>query len=798
MPRTRSQSREPSAEPQLVHRQARTRDVQLVRDTRQLQQQLEPLAEDLSEADDNGDVDLEQQEAASEEEEVLDSNSVPFDTFSQTELKQLDPVEMESNLEDLNTQARRLLGCFKTRTGRSDELQYLIRQFQDPQSRERQKADGCYNTLKETQTVFTRGGEFLQPSTILRCLLRKKNTQPLPKASRPWRPDDVVYKANLAVLVYTATQPADDELLHAQMALDQLFPFPFMRGFVKAGFKPMPGHSALVSETFKFALELRTQVLVGMLKSDVTQDDAALMILQAMLDFDEDSDEYEEDMGAMQSLQTALSDNRHAKGWEGLDPHAFGTDKYADMIVRRTHEIKTLLFGDIENPFVDATASLETGLARLQENFPLEKFQEHLLHWSNLRLSEIDNSIKQLGGIDEIVNNLEEEIRRRLDDPDAYDDEDEEEQEMLQDPEPSKQVTERAATLSTKQGARPLTLFRGRPSPFTDAPASSTARVERTGALTKPSTNTQVVGDAASSAGMVAPRNPALAKRSAVAAARDEEDRKKRRFIDPQPNGERIIDDILSPQSQSQSGFRQPDSQGQVSGTQDLVDPDLMRDDVDSPSEDEGFQQDERVISNARSRSRVSTAPARAPTQEEATQPERRRRVHEGESTNPRPRTNPGQLVQPFQSTDDPEANSVRIASHKTRLEVQRATTAKPQRARNPWTDAEIGALLRYIRDYGISWASIKRIDEGLDGKNALEARTAEDMRFKAREIKVKFLIGRRDIPPNLSLVALGKKEIEKVNRYVDYEQEPQRSRARIPSVSPSPSPPPPEATAEE
>ncbi|KAI5275347.1 hypothetical protein E4T47_01706 [Aureobasidium subglaciale] len=787
MPRTRSQSREPSAEPQLVYRQATARDGQSIRDTRQPQRQLEPLSEGLSEAEDDNDIDVdsEHQEAASEEEDISDSDSVPLDTFSQTELKQLDPDEMENKLGELNSKAGLLLRCFKPRTGGSAELHHLTRQFKDPQSRERQKADGCYNSLKETQQYFTRGGEFLRPEMILRCLLRKKGTQPLPKAYRPWRPDDVIYKANLAVLAYTATQPADNELLDAQMSLDQLFPSLSMRGLAKAGLKPMPGHSALVSETFKFALELRTQVLVGMLKDSTSQDTAATMILQAMLEFDENDDAFEEDMSAMQSLQTALSDNRHAKGWEGLDPHSFGTDKYAEMIMRRTHEIKRLLFSDIENPFVDSSASLESGLIRLRKNYPLEMFQENLLQWCNLRLSEIDNSIKQLGGIDEIFNNLEEEIRERLDNPHAYDYEDEEEPEILQDPEPSKQATERAATSSTKQGARPLTLFKGRPSPSTDAPAISTTRVERTGGLTQHSTNAQVVEDTAPPASMAPRRDPVLVKRVAIAAALDEEDRRKRRFIDPQPDGERIIDDILPSQSQSQGGLRQPGTQGQVLGTQDMVDPDLMRDRVDSPSEDEGFQEDARVIPNVRPRPRISTAPARAPTQEESTQPERRRRVRHEESLNRRPRTNPGQLLEPFQSTNDVDADTVRLASLETRREVQKATFAKTQRPRNPWTDAEIGALMRYIRDYGISWASIKRIDEGPDGEKVLEVRSAEDIRFKAREIKVKFLCSSRELPANFNKVALGKKEIEKVNRHVTYVQAPQRSRARINTPSP-------------
>lgn len=340
---------------------------------------------------------------------------------------------MESNLEELNAQARKLLGCFKTRTGQPDELVSLIRQSQDPEATQRQKADGCRASLAQTQTIFTRAGEYLKLDTILRALLRKRSTQPLPKASRPWRPDDVIHKANLAVFVYIATTESDDGLLlDALVTADQEFASPFVRGFTRPGAKPQTGYSTLVPETFDFALELRTQMLVlGLDTEEPDRDTAAAMIQNTMLNFDADADEYEEGMEAMLSLQTALSHSRYAAGWELLDPHAFGTKEYAERIILRTEEIRRELFSDIEDPFNDTSASLASGLIKLRERFPREHFQKHLLKWSNLRLSEIDNSIRKLGGIDEIVTALEDEIRRRLDDPDAYADEDQEDQEPL-------------------------------------------------------------------------------------------------------------------------------------------------------------------------------------------------------------------------------------------------------------------------------------------------------------------------------------------------------------------------------
>jgi hypothetical protein len=341
---------------------------------------------------------------------------------------------MESNLEELNAQARKLLGCFKTRTGQPDELVSLIRQSQDSESSQRQKADGCRASLGETQATYTLGGEYLKLDTILRALLRKRSTQPLPKVSRPWRPDDVIHKANLAIFVHTAvTLSTDGDLLDALMTADQDFASPFVRGFTRPGAKPQTGYSTLVSETFEFALELRTQMLVIMLSTENPfQDTAAEMIMNTMLThFDMDYDDYGEDSKPIQILQAGLSGSSHARGWELLDPHAFGTKEYAEKIIQRTEEIRRLLFSNIDDPFADSSASLGSGLVKLRERFPREQFQKHLLQWSNLRLAEIDNSIKKLGGIDEIVTSLEDEIRQRLDNPNAYEDEGKEEQEVL-------------------------------------------------------------------------------------------------------------------------------------------------------------------------------------------------------------------------------------------------------------------------------------------------------------------------------------------------------------------------------
>lgn len=240
----------------------------------------------------------------------------------------------------------------------------------------------------------------------------------------------------------------------------------------------------------------------------------------------------------------------------------------------------------------------------------------------------------------------------------------------------------------------------------------------------------QIDDNISSSAGMTQDR-PRLTGRLARANELDEQERQQRRFIDAQPNGVRIIDDLLA----SQPAL---DTQPQASGRHEIeIDPTLDGD-VQDPSEDEGFQTDQRNPPIHRPRPRSSAVPNQAPAPIESTQPERRRRTPEDDSPNKRQRRNPGQLVEPFRSTGDEVIDSYGVAYARTRQ--INALTIKPQRGRKPWTNAETGALLRLIRDHGKSFALIKRIDKARDNPE-LEDRTPEDLRFKAREIKVKFLM---------------------------------------------------------
>lgn len=111
-------------------------------------------------------------------------------------------------------------------------------------------------------------------------------------------------------------------------------------------------------------------------------------------------------------------------------------------------------------------------------------------------------------------------------------------------------------------------------------------------------------------------------------------------------------------------------------------------------------------------------------------------------------------------------ARQYRILNHST-----------PARERRVWTDLETEALMTYINEWpeedNLHYAAMKRKDSTDEGLHALDGRTAEDIRFRARNMKVNFLLSRsQDIHPNWSKVQLAKKEIDKLHaRGVPYAQ---------------------------
>lgn len=231
-----------------------------------------------------------------------------------------------------------------------------------------------------------------------------------------------------------------------------------------------------------------------------------------------------------------------------------------------------------------------------------------------------------------------------------------------------------------------------------------------------------------------------------------------RRFTDRQANATRItFDEAESSQAQPSQApsFRLPRSQPTAPVSSGLKRPRADEDDLE-PSEDEGFQEDNRA-SNFTARRNEAPPARRLPVQPEESTSSTARRGLSGPSSTAAPpvqpqRKNPGQSIEPYRAPSVLQASPPRSSAVDTYTQVRQAAKAntrmaavgrKPQQ-RSPWSISECNQLISLIEEHGPHYAYLKTADnqEAIENNREpiLGNRTAEDLRFKARNMKVDYL----------------------------------------------------------
>jgi len=187
--------------------------------------------------------------------------------------------------------------------------------------------------------------------------------------------------------------------------------------------------------------------------------------------------------------------------------------------------------------------------------------------------------------------------------------------------------------------------------------------------------------------------------------------RQKRRFIDRQPNAQRVEFD----NTQESDGNFQPSQ-------------------IEDVSEDEGFQTSHQIV-NVAARRRLKPSqehPASQPTRPQG--PARKRaRIQE---TGP-----PGTLdVIPDRMNDEPSPSSLLEVYKVANSAAKERTNLQPRlpQIRRPWSDEETSQLLDLIEDHGISWSLLKKEDQ--EGGGLLQDRDQVALKDKARNMKVDYL----------------------------------------------------------
>jgi len=218
----------------------------------------------------------------------------------------------------------------------------------------------------------------------------------------------------------------------------------------------------------------------------------------------------------------------------------------------------------------------------------------------------------------------------------------------------------------------------------------------------------------------------------------------RRRFVDDQKNAERVEwgestqprSPVLPRTSQIRQGKRPAP----------FVEDD--DDDDQQVTQDEGFEQDQRVANNSR-RQRAPTA----------------KRLRIEEPRPPRPRAEPSSAAPAPPQLDSDEEEQLAAATsgepsaytyrtvNALAKDYSRLAAPKSQN-RVRWTAAEENALLDYIKEVGCSWARIKRQDETV-GRGILGLRDQVALKDKARNMKFDFLRAGVELPENFAGVTL-------------------------------------------
>ena len=208
---------------------------------------------------------------------------------------------------------------------------------------------------------------YINPSLALCGLLDIKRLEDI--GNGPWRPDDVLFKANLAATV--------EELMSSNLGtsrhgislekLDRDFPERFLAAFNSHSEAFPAGSSALLTESFEVGLELRTQFAVK-----------ALALLSSKPTFN-----------AGQIIGQCFYDTEDGslRGWN------IGGLQRADLSSAQTDAIRSRI-GEIE--MLCSEDQTVINLDILQAQYPAAKFVKSFVTWARIRSNEIDRRLESL------------------------------------------------------------------------------------------------------------------------------------------------------------------------------------------------------------------------------------------------------------------------------------------------------------------------------------------------------------------------------------------------------------------
>ena len=298
---------------------------------------------------------------------------------SAQDFSNIDSGTMLDALVDLSTTSDNLLKFLIPSSMSETSIAELMRRLHTKGSRERKNFDRLLSTLLAQKEAYESEG-YIDTNKVLKILFGERYDSD--DDASPWRPDELLQKANLAMLaanIFDQSQQQNDAPFWEE--LDHKFPTYFANEFASPNMLST-SRGTIGADTFNLALELRTHYAVTLLGS-----------LRNQSDYDSDNI----------LKRVFLESNKELRGWpvSGLQPRDM-TKEVRNAILSRLEELRIVISRYEEG----STKCIEF----LQTKWAWGIFVQQAIFWIGQRLTVLDEQVSVRGGADAIVQNLKDEV----------------------------------------------------------------------------------------------------------------------------------------------------------------------------------------------------------------------------------------------------------------------------------------------------------------------------------------------------------------------------------------------------
>lgn len=295
------------------------------------------------------------------------------------ELTEISPEDMLDTLPDLSDASDKLLSFVIPTEISETSVSRTMAQLQKKDTRENKKLQRLSDIFERQRKEYG-GDSYINVGKTLRRLLGRK-AGPIDEQTASWRPDALLQKANLALLVSRMLtivgRDQNDQFLED---IAGTFPQPFAQGLGRPE-SLTPECSALTDGTFRVALQVRTQEAIMLLARHVEK-----------INFDSDT-----------ALLQLFYDANNLKGWAvaGLRTEELRRE-FKDTILGRVEQLREAFRASVSTSSDDQSSGIES----LRTKFPWTTFARQLVAWAVQRLTEIEIQTTTYGGTQAICQGL--------------------------------------------------------------------------------------------------------------------------------------------------------------------------------------------------------------------------------------------------------------------------------------------------------------------------------------------------------------------------------------------------------